>query len=174
MIGDNYTLNLLNNTEVLSPTLTYIRKTRLLQVPVVNFADRSRRHDLVRAVLARLRDPGKKCLRPACRDLIVVVSIIRPIYDRCFMDGIFYRIASASSDGTIRLWEVDTGFPISILRAHANWVWHLQFAPASQNFVSGGADTRLFLWDVDQNVPLLDRENTLVIGDCLLLMRVAS
>ena len=66
-------------------------------------------------------------------------------------------LVSASSDGTIRLWEVDTGFPISILRAHANWVWHLQFAPNSQNFCSAGADTRIFLWDVDQNLPLLGK-----------------
>ena len=66
-------------------------------------------------------------------------------------------LASASSDGTVRLWEVDTGFPIAVLRAHANWVWHLQFAPSSRNFVSAGADTRIFLWTVDSQNPLLGK-----------------
>lgn len=58
-------------------------------------------------------------------------------------------LASASADGTIRLWEVDTGFPLSVLpRGDANWVWCVAFSPDSSTLVSGGADTKMTIWDV--------------------------
>src|SRR5205823_13433120 len=51
------------------------------------------------------------------------------------------RLASASLDGTIRLWDVDhqEREPI-VLTGHTGWVWAVDFAARGQRLVSGGAD----------------------------------
>jgi hypothetical protein len=57
------------------------------------------------------------------------------------------RLASASLDSTIRLWDVEhpDREPI-VLAGHTGWVWALDFAPAGQRLVSGGADRTVRSW----------------------------
>lgn len=56
-------------------------------------------------------------------------------------------LASASADGTVRIWEVETGMLISILpRMHANWVKTLTWAPDGNRLATGGTDTRILVW----------------------------
>jgi WD40 repeat protein len=56
-------------------------------------------------------------------------------------------LASCSADGTVRLWEVDSGILISILpRMHANWVRTLQWAPDGNRLATAGTDTRILVW----------------------------
>jgi WD40 repeat protein len=56
-------------------------------------------------------------------------------------------LASASADGTVRLWEVETGLLVSILpRCHANWVWTLAWSPDGNKLATGGSDTRILVW----------------------------
>lgn len=56
-------------------------------------------------------------------------------------------IASASADGTVRLWETETGMVVSILpRCHANWVWSLSWSPDGRRLATGGSDTRILVW----------------------------
>jgi WD40 repeat protein len=60
-------------------------------------------------------------------------------------------LASASADGTVRLWEVETGMLVSILpRCHANWVWTLAWAPDGKRLATGGSDTRILVWCTDK------------------------
>jgi len=60
-------------------------------------------------------------------------------------------LASASADGTVRLWEVETGMLVSILpRCHANWVWTLSWCPDGKRLATGGSDTRILVWQTDK------------------------
>jgi len=60
-------------------------------------------------------------------------------------------LASASADGTVRLWEVETGMLVSILpRCQANWVWTLSWTPDGKRLATGGSDTRILIWNTDK------------------------
>ncbi len=52
-------------------------------------------------------------------------------------------------DGTIRLWDIDTGQQLHVLTAHPNSVNSMAFSPDSQTLASSGYDTGIRLWDVN-------------------------
>ena len=52
-------------------------------------------------------------------------------------DGI--RIASASNDGTVKLWESATGREVFTLRGHTSGVISLAFSPDGQHLATGSA-----------------------------------
>lgn len=57
-------------------------------------------------------------------------------------------LASTSADGTVRLWEVNSGLPVMILpRNHANWVWSIAWSPDGSRLATGGSDARILVWD---------------------------
>jgi WD40 repeat protein len=59
------------------------------------------------------------------------------------------RIASGSTDDTLRLWDAATGQPIdSPLQGHTDAVFSAAFNPDGRRIVSGSADKTLRLWDV--------------------------
>lgn len=57
------------------------------------------------------------------------------------------RLASASLDGTVRLWNVSRpeAEPI-VLADHQGWVWTVTFNPRGDELVSGGADRTVRVW----------------------------
>jgi RNA polymerase sigma factor (sigma-70 family) len=62
-------------------------------------------------------------------------------------DGTF--VASASNDGTVRLWEVATGKERACLRGHHTAsVYSLALSPDGKTLASGGGDSLVCLWDV--------------------------
>lgn len=69
------------------------------------------------------------------------------------------RLASASADDTVRIWDVaDAGSPalLAILEGHAGNVYDVDFAPDRTQVVSASADGTLRLWDVPAELSLED------------------
>jgi WD40 repeat protein len=57
------------------------------------------------------------------------------------------RIASASDDKTLRLWDAASGDCIMTLRGHENSVWACAFSPDGRRIASASSDNTLRLWD---------------------------
>ncbi|MCP6760410.1 MAG: NB-ARC domain-containing protein [Fischerella sp. CENA71] len=57
-------------------------------------------------------------------------------------------LASASLDGTLRLWDIQDGQPIHVLEGHKHDVFGLAISADSQLLVSTGEDQTVRLWDL--------------------------
>jgi WD40 repeat protein len=58
------------------------------------------------------------------------------------------RLASASEDHTIKLWDTATGQEVVTLRGHTDTVWCVGFSPDGSRLASSGEDHRLKVWDL--------------------------
>jgi hypothetical protein len=58
------------------------------------------------------------------------------------------RLASASDDGTVKLWDVASGQEQSTLKGHTGWVWSVAFSPDGTRLASAGDDETVKLWDL--------------------------
>lgn len=59
------------------------------------------------------------------------------------------KIASSSTDGEIRLWQVATGQQLLQWKAHSNWVRSIAFSPDGKTIGSGSADCSVKIWDTE-------------------------
>ncbi|MBW4644006.1 MAG: ribosome assembly protein 4 [Goleter apudmare HA4340-LM2] len=77
-------------------------------------------------------------------------------------DGL--TLASASSDKTIKIWDVATGQTLKTLKGHNNSVTSVAFSPDGLTLASGSLDKTIKLWDVTTGKTLktLKRQNNSV------------
>jgi WD40 repeat protein len=59
------------------------------------------------------------------------------------------RLASTSSDRSLRLWDAETLAPLAALNGHADEVWCVAWAPDGHSLVTGGKDGWVLLWTPD-------------------------
>src|SRR6267378_1820129 len=57
-------------------------------------------------------------------------------------------LASASQDGSLRLWDLTTGQQLRRLAAHADGVRCVAFSPDGKTVATGGQDAGIHLWEV--------------------------
>lgn len=134
---------------------------------VQTVAEPTRRLLLESAVAEVARSQGRPLLSDAVWDLQRSAhgtlaeqreSILRghtaPVTDVEFSpDGV--RVASASEDGSARLWDFSAPSPgrVSTLRGHIGAVNVLAFSPDGTRLVTGGDGGKVWLWDVAADEP---------------------
>ena len=57
------------------------------------------------------------------------------------------RLASASWDATVKVWDAATGQELLSLKGHTNWVYSVAFSPDGRRLASAGEDATVKLWD---------------------------
>jgi WD40 repeat protein/serine/threonine protein kinase len=62
-------------------------------------------------------------------------------------------LATASLDGTVRLWKTDTGQPYGQPLQHKGELWTVAFSPDGKFLASGSEDGTLQLWEVARGEP---------------------
>jgi WD40 repeat protein len=63
------------------------------------------------------------------------------------------RLASASGDGTVKVWNSRTGKMMKTIPAHAGFASSVAFHPAGNHLVSVGADKLVRVWDLTADPP---------------------
>ncbi len=59
-----------------------------------------------------------------------------------------HRIASASDDNTVKLWDMATGQQVRTLRGHTKFIMDVVFSPDGARLASASEDQTVKLWDV--------------------------
>lgn len=57
-------------------------------------------------------------------------------------------LAASSSDGTVRVWDRETGTVVAHFQAHAGNAGAIEFAPDGRTLLTGGGDCTAMIWDV--------------------------
>ena len=66
-----------------------------------------------------------------------------------------HRLASASWDQTVRLWDADTGQPMGQpLTGHTGRLVSVAFSPDGHRLASAGEDQTIRVWDADTGQPI--------------------
>ena len=70
------------------------------------------------------------------------------------------RIAGGAEDSSLVVWDGDTGNTVMVLPGHTGAVNSLAFSPQGGGLVSGGADSLVRLWSLEQGGGRLDKSLT--------------
>ena len=60
------------------------------------------------------------------------------------------KLASASTDNSIRIWDAETGQCIKTITGHDNWIWCVSWSPNGLMLASASEDATVRIWDQRQ------------------------
>ena len=88
------------------------------------------------------------------------------------------RIATASSDTTVRLWNATTGVPELVLHGHTSPVWHVRFSADGSRLASASLDGSVRVWalDLDDLIEIATNKvtRTLTDAECRQFLHLAE
>ena len=58
-------------------------------------------------------------------------------------------LASAGSDGTVRIWDVESGTQLQVLRGGGRAFHTVRFAPDGKTLAVGGRDGNVRVWEIE-------------------------
>jgi WD40 repeat protein/tRNA A-37 threonylcarbamoyl transferase component Bud32 len=59
-----------------------------------------------------------------------------------------HTLATASDDGSVRVWDVPSGSPRDVLMGHSGRIWSVTFSPDGRTLATASRDGTVKLWDV--------------------------
>ena len=78
-------------------------------------------------------------------------------------DGL--RLATSGWDGTVTIWEAETGLEILGLHSHAGRVWSVAFSPDGGALISAAADGTVVIWDANPADRVKPRSAGATVGE---------
>ncbi|KAL9079630.1 MAG: hypothetical protein Q9157_001515 [Trypethelium eluteriae] len=57
------------------------------------------------------------------------------------------RLLTGSGDATARIWDCDTGTPVTTLKGHTDWIFTVSWSPDNSMIATGSKDKTVRLWD---------------------------
>jgi len=91
----------------------------------------------------------------------VLRGLKRPISSVAFSPDAA-RIAAASEEGMVRIWNSEGGVMAGLLQGHERWVTSVAFSPDGRRIASGSSDKTVRVWDAETFEELLLREEEFV------------
>jgi WD40 repeat protein len=81
-------------------------------------------------------------------------TLINELHAAAAMNSVYYspdgrRLASGSDDGTVRIWDSQSGACLSVLEGHTDAVFSVCYSPDGRRLVSGSRDRMVRIWDVE-------------------------
>jgi WD40 repeat protein len=68
------------------------------------------------------------------------------------------RVVSASGDGTLKVWDLETGSVVQTVEVRSNMVHSLAVTPDERRVVFASADNTLRVWELGTSGPTLRRQ----------------
>jgi len=99
----------------------------------------------VEATFLRVRYTATRGSRALVRDLVGHLDAV--VACAVTTDG--RRVVSASGDGTLKVWDLESGRVLVTLQGHTNWVLACAVTADDRRVVSASADGTLKIWDLE-------------------------